>query len=167
MDRQTQEQPDMGDARKSSTRESDESSPERLSEEERAAIKERAAELKAAGKRGRGAKKANGENDLLAKIAELAEPDRILAERLHALITTAAPDLSPTTWYGMPAWALNGKVLCFFQPATKFKTRYATFGFNENAKLDDGALWPTAYALTALGDAEEAAIRELVTKAAG
>src|SRR3712207_5143374 len=106
----------------SSTTETDGESSERLSAEERAAIKERAAELKGGGKLGRGGKKADPEADLLAKIAELAEPDRTLAERLHALVTAAAPHLTPTTWYGMPAWALDGKAMCFFQPATKFKT---------------------------------------------
>ena len=157
----------MADPRKSSTSEADESSPERLSAEERAAIKERAAELKSAGKRGRGAKKGNAESDLLAKIAGLAEPDRVLAERLHALVMAAAPNLTPTTWYGMPAWALDGKAMCFFQPAAKFKTRYATFGFNENAKLDDGVFWPTAYALTELGGTEAAELSALVKRAAG
>ena len=157
----------MSEAPKSRTTKSDESAPERLSADERAAIKERAAELKAAGKRGRGSKKADGGSDLLAKIAELGEPDRGLAEQLHALVTAAAPNLTPTTWYGMPAWARDGKVMCFFQPAAKFKTRYATFGFNENAKLDDGALWPTAYAVTELGDAEAAALSAIVKKAAG
>ena len=156
----------MADTRKSRTRETDESSSDRLTEEERAAIKERAAELKAAGKRGRSSGKADGESDLLAKIAEMAEPDRMLAERLHALITAAAPDLVPKTWYGMPAYALDGQVLCFFQAAAKFKSRYATFGFNDRAKLDDGAMWPTAYALTELGDVEAAAISALVKRAA-
>jgi uncharacterized protein YdhG (YjbR/CyaY superfamily) len=152
----------MANARKTSTSKTDES-PERLSAAERAALKERTAELRAAGR----GKKADGESDLLAKIAEMAEPDRVLAERLHALVTAAAPQLTAKTWYGMPAYALDGQVLCFFQPAAKFKARYATLGFNDNAKLDDGALWPTAYALTTLGDAEAAAITTLVKKAVG
>jgi uncharacterized protein YdhG (YjbR/CyaY superfamily) len=155
----------MADARKTSTTKAEESG-ERLSEEERAALKERTAELRAAG-RAKKSGKADGESDLRAKIAEMAEPDRGLAERLHALVTEAAPHLAPTTWYGMPAWALNGKTMCFFQAAAKFKARYATFGFNDNANLDDGAMWPTAFALTALDDAEAAAISAMVKKAAG
>lgn len=155
----------MANARKTSTSKTTES-PERLSAEERAALKERTAELRAAG-RGKKSEKADGESDLLAKIAEMAEPDRVLAERLHALVTAAAPQLTAKTWYGMPAYALDGQVLCFFQPAAKFKARYATLGFNDNAKLDDGALWPTAYALTTLGDAEAAAITTLVKRAVG
>ena len=151
--------------KKTSTRKTKESS-ERLSDEERAALKERTAELRAAG-RAKKSGKVDGESDLLAKIAEMAEPDRVLAERLHALVTEAAPHLAPTTWYGMPAWALDGKAMCFFQPAVKFKSRYATFGFNDNAKLDDGPMWPTAYALTDLGDGEAATISALVKKAAG
>jgi uncharacterized protein YdhG (YjbR/CyaY superfamily) len=102
---------------------------------------------------------------VLAKIAEMSPPDRALAERLHAIITAAAPDLSPKTWYGMPGYAKDGKVVCFFQSAGKFKTRYATLGFNEQAKLDDGTMWPTAYALTELTEADEAAIAALVKKA--
>ena len=104
---------------------------------------------------------------MLAKIAEMSEPDRALAERLHAIVTAAAPELSPKTWYGMPGYARDGKVLCFFQSASKFKTRYATLGFNEQANLDDGAMWPTAYALTELGEAEEAAVTALIKKAIG
>ncbi|HLL62368.1 MAG TPA: DUF1801 domain-containing protein [Propionibacteriaceae bacterium] len=153
----------MANPRRTSTTEATES-PERLSAEERAALKERTAELKAAGRRKKSGK-ADGETDLLAKIAEMPEPDRVLAERLHALITAAAPDLAPKTWYGMPAYALDGQVLCFFQPAAKFKSRYATLGFNDNAKLDDGTMWPTSFALTGLGEAEEAAITALVQKA--
>ena len=158
----------MNAATKSSTKKSpSESTSERLSEEERDAIKERAAELKAANRRGRSSKEADGVSDVLAKIAEMAEPDRALAERLHAIITAAAPELSPKTWYGMPGYARDGKVLCFFQSASKFKTRYATLGFNEQANLDDGAMWPTAYALTKLGEAEEAAVAALIQKAIG
>lgn len=131
--------------------------------EERAAMKERAKELKAE----RGSGKADGENALLEKIAELPEPDRAMAERLHKIVTAAAPELSPRTWYGMPAYAKDGKVLCFFTPASKFKERYASFGFNANANLDDGAMWPTAFALTKLTPAAETKIKELVKKAVG
>ena len=127
--------------------------------EERAAMTERAREHK------RG--KANGEQDALEKIAELPEPDRAMAERIHAIVKAAAPALTPRTWYGMPAYALDGKVVCFFQSAQKFKTRYATLGFNEAAKLDDGAMWPTAFALTKLTKKEEVQIRTLVQKAVG
>ena len=156
----------MDDVQKSSVKSKpSESSSERLSEEERAAIKERAAELKAANRRGRGSKEADGTSDVLSKIAEMAKPDRVLAERLHAIVTAAAPELSPKTWYGMPGYARDGKVVCFFQSASKFKTRYATLGFNEQANLDDGAMWPTAYALTELGETEEAAITALIKKA--
>ena len=111
-----------------------------FTDEERAAMKERAQELKAAARRGPGAGKADGEHDVLAKIAEMPEPDRAMAERLHAIIKASAPALSPRTWYGMPAYAMDGKVVCFFTPASKFKTRYASFGFNDTANLDDGAM---------------------------
>ena len=114
--------------------------------EERAAMKDRAQELKAA--RGPRAAKADGESDVLAKIAEMPEPDRVMAERLHAIIKASAPDLAPKTWYGMPAYAKDGNVVCFFQPAQKFKTRYATLGFSDKANLDDGEMWPTAFALS-------------------
>jgi hypothetical protein len=128
--------------------------------EERAAMKERARELKAEGRR------ADGEKALLAKIAEMPEPDRAMAERLHAIITASAPDLLPKTWYGMPAYANNdGKVVCYFTPASKFKERYATFGFNAAANLDEGAMWPTSFALTELTAADEARISALVKKA--
>jgi uncharacterized protein YdhG (YjbR/CyaY superfamily) len=127
--------------------------------EERAAMRERARELKAE------ARKADGERDLLAKIAEMPEPDRTMAERIHAIVTEAAPDLAPKTWYGMPAYAKGGNVVCFFQPASKFNARYATLGFNDGARLDDGDMWPTSFALTALAAAEEARIRELVKRA--
>ncbi len=134
--------------------------------EERAAMKQRAAELKAEARRGKGAAKAAAEaEDVRRTIAELPEPDRSLAERLHAIITAAAPILAPRLWYGMPAYAKDGKVLCFFTPASKFKERYATFGFNAVANLDEGNLWPTSFALTQLGDAEEAAIDALVRRA--
>jgi len=156
----------MNDVRKSSAkRKPSESSSERLSDEERAAIKERAAELKAAGRRRRNSGGEDGERDVLAKIAEMQQPDRALAERLHAIIAAAAPDLSPKLYYGMPAYARDGKVVCFFQNAQKFKTRYSTLGFNEEANLDDGTMWPTAYALTELSEADEAAIAALVKKA--
>jgi uncharacterized protein YdhG (YjbR/CyaY superfamily) len=136
-----------------------------LTEEERGAMKERTKELKAEARRGRGAGKANAERAVLDKIAEMPASDRALAERLHAIITASAPALSPKTWYGMPAYAKDGKVVCFFQAAHKFKTRYATFGFNDTANLDDGAMWPTAFALTDLTAADEARIGELVSKA--
>jgi uncharacterized protein YdhG (YjbR/CyaY superfamily) len=134
--------------------------------EERAAMKARAAELKAEAKRGRGAAKAAAEaEEVLKAIAAMPEPDRGLAERIHAIVTTTAPNLAPKTWYGMPAYALDGKIVCFFQSADKFKARYATFGFNEAANLDDGTMWATSWALTALGDAEEALLADLVRKA--
>jgi uncharacterized protein YdhG (YjbR/CyaY superfamily) len=135
--------------------------------EERAAMKERAQELKAEGRRGPRAKKdkADGESDVLAKIAAMQEPDRIMAKRLHAIIKATAPALSPKTWYGMPAYAKDGKVVCFFQSAQKFNTRYATFGFSDKANLDKGALWPVAFALKELTAAEEAKIGALVKKA--
>ncbi|MEJ2215125.1 MAG: DUF1801 domain-containing protein [Gemmatimonadota bacterium] len=136
-----------------------------FTDEERAAMKERARELKAASRRGPGAKKADGESDVLAKIAEMPEPDRAMAERLHALIKASAPTLSPRTWYGMPAYAKDGKVVCFFQSAQKFKSRYATLGFSDKANLDEGAIWPTAFALKALTTAGEKRIVELVKKA--
>jgi len=126
---------------------------------ERAAMKERARELKAA------KTKAEWESDVLAKIAEMPDADRVMAERLHALIKESAPGLSPKTWYGMPAWAKDGKILCYFQSADKFKARYATFGFNDTASLDDGAMWPTSFALKKLTATEEKLIAELVQKA--
>ena len=127
--------------------------------EERAAMKERARELKAE------KNKADGESDLLAKIAEMPKADRVMAERLHAIVKDTAPELTPKTWYGMPAYAKDGKIVCFFQSAAKFKSRYATFGFNDTAKLDDGAMWPTSFALRELGNAEEKKIRAHVKKA--
>ncbi len=141
--------------------------PDGFTDEERAAMKARAAELKAAARRGKRATKADGEADLLAKIAEMSGPDRVLAERIHAIVTAAAPTLEPRTWYGMPAWARDGKVLCFFQSGQKFKTRYATLGFTEAADLDDGSMWPVAFALTELTDADAARIGALVTQAVG
>jgi hypothetical protein len=137
----------------------------RFSDEERVAMKERAQELKAAARRGPRADKADGESAVLAKIAEMPEPDRALGERLHAVIKASAPALSPRLWYGMPAYAKDGKVVCFFQSAQKFNTRYATFGFSDKANLDEGAMWPTAFALTELTAADEARIGALVKKA--
>ena len=132
--------------------------------EERAAMKEHAQELKVATRRGSRAAAADGESDLLEKIAEMQEPDRALAGRLHALIKASAPALSPRTWYGMPAYAKDGNVVCFFQPAQKFKTRYATLGFSDKANLDDGAMWPVTYALAELTADVEAKITALVKK---
>jgi hypothetical protein len=137
-----------------------------FTDEERAAMKERAQELKAEARRGPRAGKADGESDVLAKIAAMPEPDRAMARRLHAIITASAPVLSPRTWYGMPAYARDGKVVCYFQGAQKFKSRYATFGLSDEANLDEGAMWPTAFALKELTAAEEARIGALVKKAA-
>jgi uncharacterized protein YdhG (YjbR/CyaY superfamily) len=136
-----------------------------FTDDERAAMKERAAELKAEARRGSRAGKADGERDVLAKIAEMQGSDRAMAKRLHAIIKASAPSLSPKTWYGMPAYAKDGKVVCFFQGAQKFKSRYATFGFNDPANLDDGAMWPTSFALKELTPATEARIGALVKKA--
>jgi hypothetical protein len=133
--------------------------PKGFSAEERAAMKERLQELKAS------ASRADGERALLAKIAGMPEPDRTMAKRLHAIITAAAPDLWPKTWYGMPAYTRDGKVVCFFQDAAKFKARYATFGFSDEARLDEGGMWPTGFALKSLTAAEEARIAALVKKA--
>jgi uncharacterized protein YdhG (YjbR/CyaY superfamily) len=135
----------------------------KFSDEERAAMRERARELKAEARRG--ADREAGERDLLAKIAEMKETDRALAKRIHAIVTASAPDLEPKTWYGMPAYARDGKVVCFFQGAEKFKARYSTFGFSDEANLDKGAMWPTSFALTELTEAEEAKIAALVKKA--
>jgi uncharacterized protein YdhG (YjbR/CyaY superfamily) len=136
-----------------------------FTDDERVAMKERAQELKAAARRGPRAGKADGESDVLAKIAGMPKSDRAMAERLHAIVKASAPDLSPRTWYGMPAYAKDGKVVCFFQSAQKFKTRYATFGFSDKANLDKGAMWPTAFALKELTAADEAKIAALVKKA--
>jgi uncharacterized protein YdhG (YjbR/CyaY superfamily) len=136
-----------------------------FTDDERAAMKERALELKADARRGRRASNADGESDVLAKIAEMPKPDRAMAERLHALVKANAPALSPRTWYGMPAYAKDGKVVCFFQSAQKFKSRYATLGFNDGANLDEGAMWPTSFALKGLTTAEEKRIAALVKKA--
>jgi uncharacterized protein YdhG (YjbR/CyaY superfamily) len=131
--------------------------------EERAAMKERAKELKAEARAKKS--KAEGEADVLAKIAEMPKADRVMAERIHAIVKASAPDLAPRTWYGMPAYSKDGKVLCYFQSADKFKARYATFGFNDTANLDEGAMWPTSFALKELTAAEEKRIAALVKKA--
>jgi len=136
-----------------------------FTDDERAAMKERAREQKAEAKRGQ--EKAGGLADVLAKIAEMPEPDRVMAGRIHAIVEANAPALMAKTWYGMPAYARDGKIVCFFKAADKFKTRYATFGFEEDAHLDEGSMWPTSYALTTLTKADEAAIAALVKKAAG
>ena len=136
-----------------------------LTDEERAAMKERTRELKGEARRGPRAGKADGESDVLAKIAEMPAPDRAMAERLHAIIKASAPALSPKTWYGMPAYARDGKVVCFFQSAQKFNTRYATLGFSDKANLDEGAMWPTSFALKELTADVEAKIGALVKKA--
>jgi uncharacterized protein YdhG (YjbR/CyaY superfamily) len=138
----------------------------RFTDQERAAIKERAKELKASARRGRGADKADGERDVLAKIAEMPEPDRAMATRIHEIVAASAPALSPKTWYGMPAYAnKDGKIVCFFTAAAKFKERYATFGFNAEAHLDEGTMWPTSWALTRLTADDEKRIAALVKKA--
>ncbi len=139
---------------------------EGFTDEERAAMRERADELKATARRGSGVGKADGENDVLAKIAEMPELDRAVAERLHAIIKASAPALSPRTWYGMPAYARDGDIVCFFQSAQKFKARYATLGFSDKAKLDEGDMWATAFALKNLTAAEEARVSALIKKAA-
>jgi uncharacterized protein YdhG (YjbR/CyaY superfamily) len=137
----------------------------RFTDEERAAMKERAKEMKTTARRSPRDKAAEGERDVLAKISEMEKPDREMAEKIHAIIKANAPDLVPRTWYGMPAYAKDGSVLCFFRPAPKFSERYATFGFNDNAKLDDGNMWPVAYALKKLTKADEATITALVKQA--
>ncbi|CAN5617947.1 DUF1801 domain-containing protein [soil metagenome] len=156
----------MKDTQKSvkSTAANDKTS-EGWTDEERAAMKERAQEMKAVSRRGTRAAKADGERDVLAKIAEMPDPDRAIAERLHEIIKTSASGLSPRTWYGMPAYARDGKVVCFFQSADKFKSRYATLGFSDEANLDEGTMWPTSLALKELTAADEARIRALVKKA--
>ncbi|MBV9854377.1 MAG: DUF1801 domain-containing protein [Streptosporangiaceae bacterium] len=136
-----------------------------FTDEERAAMREHARELKAVARRGSRPGEADGESDVLAKIAEMQEADRAMAERLHAIIKASAPDLSPRLWYGMPAYAKDGNVVCFFQPAQKFKSRYATLGFSDKANLDEGAMWPTSFALTEPTAVGEARIAALVKKA--
>jgi len=138
-------------------------SAQTFTDDERAAMKERAKELKAEERANKN--RAEGESDVLAKIAEMPQPERAMAERLHELITASAPVLVPKTWYGMPAYAKDGKIVCFFQSAQKFNTRYATLGFSDEARIDKGGMWPTAYALTQLTPAEEETIRALVKQA--
>ncbi len=152
----------MATAQKS-TKRTETSTSAGFTAEEKAAMRERAREAKAEARRG--ADRAAGEKDVLEKIAEMPDADRVMAEKFHAIVTATAPDLAPKTWYGMPAYARDGKLICFFQAAAKFKARYATFGFEEHANLDDGNLWPTSFALKQLGPAEEARIAELVKKA--
>ena len=137
----------------------------RFTDEEPAAMKERAKEMKTTARRSPRDKAAEAERDVLAKISEMEKPDREMAEKIHAIIKANAPALMPRTWYGMPAYAKDGSVLCFFRPAPKFSERYATFGFNDNAKLDDGNMWPVAYALKKLTKADEAKITALVKQA--
>jgi uncharacterized protein YdhG (YjbR/CyaY superfamily) len=136
-------------------------------EEERAAMQESARERKAAASRRSGDERADGEKEVRAKIAELPEPDRTMAERLHTLVTDSAPVLVPRTYYGMPAYAKDGKVICFFQAKSKFKVRYSTFGFQPDARIDDGEIWPVAFAVTELTPRVEARIAELVKRAVG
>ena len=138
---------------------------EGFTDEERAAMKEHAKELKAEARRGPRAGKADGESAVLAKIAEMPKPDRAMAKRLHEIVKASAPELSPKTWYGMPAYAKDGKVVCFFQSAKKFNSRYATLGFSDQANLDEGAMWPTYFALKELTSAEEARIGALIRQA--
>ncbi len=138
-------------------------SAQTFTDDERAAMKERAKELKAEERANKN--RAEGESDVLAKIAEMPQPERAMAERLHELIKASAPVLVPKTWYGMPAYAKDGKIVCFFQSAQKFNTRYATLGFSDEARIDKGGMWPTAYALTQLTPAEEETIRALVKQA--
>jgi len=139
----------------------------RFTDEELAAMKEYAQERKAAARRGPDAKNADGEAEVLAKIAAMPEPDCTMATRIHAIVKAAAPHLAPRTWYGMPAYAKDGDVICFFQNSQKFKTRYSTLGFSDKAKLDEGKMWPSAYALKELTAADEARISALVKKAVG
>jgi len=154
----------MDDTQKSTTSSaSSDKASKGFTADERAAMKERAKELKAEARADRD--KAVGEGDVLAKIAEMPDSDRAIAERIHAIVKASAPALSPKTWYGMPAYARDGKIVCFFTSAAKFKSRYATFGFNDDANLDDGSMWPTSFALTKLTAADEARIAALLKKA--
>ena len=157
----------MNDTKKSAAKTTGrDTSAKAWTDEEKGAMRERAKELKA--EQRRGAARADGEADLLAKIAGMPQSDRVMAERIHAVISAGAPKLAPKTWYGMPAYANeDGKIVCFFQPADKFKARYATFGFNDDANLDEGSMWPTSWALTKLTAADEKKIGELVKKAVG
>ena len=149
----------MKDTKKSAKRTTVSEKPKGFTADEKAAMRERAKELKAA------SNKEESERDVLAKIAEMPDSDRVMAERIHAVVKASAPGLSPRTWYGMPAYAKDGKIVCFFQAADKFKARYATFGFSDEANLDEGAMWPNAFALTKLTAADEARIGALVKKA--
>jgi uncharacterized protein YdhG (YjbR/CyaY superfamily) len=155
----------MTETKKTTKRDSTASTSGRLSDEEIAAARERAKELKAEARRG--SDRAAGERDVLAKIAEMPEADRVIAERIHAIVAANAPTLAPKSWYGMPAYAKDGKVVCFFKSADKFKSRYATFGFEEEARVDDGTMWATSWAITKLTPAHEAKLAALVKKAAG
>ena len=156
----------MNDLKQESKRATRNTSSEGWTDEERAAMKEHAAELKKAKRRGGKASKADGEADVLEKIAEMPDEDRVMAERIHSIVKEVAPTLTPRTWYGMPAYANEaGKVICFYTPGAKFKERYASFGFNSDANLDDGNMWPTAFALTKLTKAEEDRIADLVRRA--
>ena len=146
-------------AEKKTTKRTSTKASETFTAEEKAAMREAAKERKASGR------KADGERDVLEKIAEMPDADRVIAEKLHALVKKSAPELAPKTWYGMPAYAKDGKVVCFFQSAGKFKARYATLGFNDDANLDDGAMWPTSFALKELTAAGEAEVRRLVEQA--
>ncbi|MDR5700432.1 iron chaperone [Agromyces aerolatus] len=157
----------MAEKQTARTTKTDAANADGFSAEERAAMKERAQELKAAKGKGPKAGKVSGEQAVLAALAEMSDADRAIGERIHAIVTSAAPDLEPKTWYGQPAYARQGKVVVFFQAASKFKTRYATLGFNEEANLDDGTMWPTAFAITSLTPADEARITDLVKRAAG
>ena len=162
----TGKEPAMTDTQKPASRRTAKSKThEGFTDEERAAMKDRAQELKAARRRGSRAGQADGTEEVLAKIAEMPDHDRAMGERLHAVITAAAPDLEPRTWYGMPAYAKDGKIVCFFQPASKFKARYGMLGFNDAAHLDDGTMWPTAFAVLELTADDEARIGELVKRA--
>jgi uncharacterized protein YdhG (YjbR/CyaY superfamily) len=155
----------MSESKKSTKTRATRKSAKVWTEEERAAMQESARERKVASHRDPGDARAEGERDVLAKIADMPKPDRAMAERLHELVTAIAPSLVPRTYYGMPAYAKDGKVICFFQAASKFKVRYATFGFQPDAGLDEGAMWPIAFALTKLTAADEAKIGALVKKA--
>jgi uncharacterized protein YdhG (YjbR/CyaY superfamily) len=156
---------DAKDTKKPATSNSARKTFDGFTPEERAAMKEHARELKATARRSPRTAKADGESDVLAKIAEMTETDRAMAERIHAIVKASAPELSPRTWYGMPAYAKDGKVVCFFQSAQKFNARYATLGFSDQANLDDGGMWPTYFALAELTAADEARIGALVKQA--
>ena len=158
----------MNDATQSGNSSADnKKTPQAFTADERAAMKERAKEVRGAARRSQRPTKEDDENEVLAKIAEMRESDRAIAERLHSVITANAPTLSPKLWYGMPAYARDGKLICFFQPAQKFKSRYATLGFQDSADLDDGTMWPTHFALMELTVADEARIVALVQRALG